>query len=205
MTADALNLLAEVRRSGGDVKLISGDRLKLIAPTKLMPELAKRVRAAKPMLLAALADTGRKGGNRQGGGGGVVNPRRNRATAQHLPAEPYSDRAIGTLAPDWYARHREALAYWSAFHAAGEATRLAWGELECRWHRLHGERVPEWQCAGCREPVGGMSALHLSDGNRVHCDRLDCLIRYGERWRGAASLALSAMCLEPPAGEDHPA
>jgi hypothetical protein len=56
MTADAVNLLAEIRRLGGDVKLVSCDKLKLVAPSALMPELIKRVRVAKPMLLAVLAD-----------------------------------------------------------------------------------------------------------------------------------------------------
>ena len=56
MMADAVNLLAEIRRLGGDVKLISCDKLRLVAPTALMPELAERVRAAKPMLVAVLLD-----------------------------------------------------------------------------------------------------------------------------------------------------
>jgi len=58
MTGDTANLLAEIRRSGGYVRLVGCDRLKLVAPPALLPELAERVRAAKPMLLAALADTG---------------------------------------------------------------------------------------------------------------------------------------------------
>jgi hypothetical protein len=56
MTADAVNLLAEIRRLGGDVKLVSCDKLKLVAPSALMPELTKRVRVAKPMLLAVLSN-----------------------------------------------------------------------------------------------------------------------------------------------------
>jgi hypothetical protein len=88
--------------------------------------------------------------------------------------------------------------------STAEAARLAWGELECRWHRLHGAHVLEWECAGCGEPIGGLSALHLSDGSRVHFDKIDCLIRYGARWRGAARCALVAMGLHPPAGEDVP-
>src|SRR5712691_8698193 len=103
---------------------------------------------------------------------------------------------------DWHARHREALSYWVALHPADEAARLAWGELECRWHRLHGEQVPEWQCAGCGEPIGGLAALDLGNGGRVHFDRLDCVIRYGQRWRGTATQALAAMGLHAPPGQD---
>lgn len=105
--------------------------------------------------------------------------------------------------PDWQARHREALSHWEALHSADEAARLAWGELQVRWHRLHGERLPEWQCAGCGEPIGGGEALMLSDGNRVHLDqahRFECLIAYGERWRDAATRALEKLGLKPLRG-----
>jgi hypothetical protein len=107
-------------------------------------------------------------------------------------------------APKWHARHREALAYWGALHPAGEAARLASGELQGRWHRLHGERVPEWQCAGCGGSIGEVEALALGDGNRVHLDdahRFECLIAYGGRWCGAATRALVKLGLKPPAGE----
>ncbi|MGH7111039.1 MAG: hypothetical protein ACREFK_11490 [Stellaceae bacterium] len=106
----------------------------------------------------------------------------------------------------WHHRHREALAHHRALHPADEAASLAWGEMQARWHRLCGERVAEWQCAGCREPIGGFDALPLGDGNRVHLgDRagLDCLLAYGPRWRGAASRALRAMGLHPPADDDE--
>ena len=200
MTADVANLLAEIRRSGGDVRLIGCDRLKLVAPTALLPELAERVRAAKPVLLATLAGASRKANPAQEGGGGVLNLRRNGATAQHLTADASWDRAV--LAPlDWRVRHREALAYWSAFHPAGEAARLAWGKIENHWHMRHGERVPHWQCAGCREPIGGLPALDLADGNRVHLDQargFDCLLSFGKRWRAEATTGLRALGLDPP-------
>ena len=37
MTADVANLLAEIRRSGGDVMLVGDDRLKLVAPKLFFP------------------------------------------------------------------------------------------------------------------------------------------------------------------------
>jgi hypothetical protein len=134
MTADAANLLAEIRRSGGDVTLVDCDRLKLVAPTALLPEFAEKVRAAKPMLLAVLADTCRIASAAREGGGGVLNPRRNSATPQRSTAASLSDRAIPTLAAGWLARHREALAHWGALHPAEEAAGQAWGELLSRWH-----------------------------------------------------------------------
>jgi hypothetical protein len=79
-----------------------------------------------------------------------------------------------------------------------EAKRLAWGDLENDWHHQHGKRCPSWQCAGCDAPIGGSQALNLPDGNRVHLEPIDCLIRFGKRWRGAAREALVASGLEPP-------
>ena len=149
MTADIVALLVEIRRSGGDVRLVGRNRLKLVAPTALLPVLVERVRAAKPMLLAALADPASQVNIAQESGGGVSNPRRNSAAVQHPTAASTSDRADPTPTIKWRARQREALAYWSVHHPAPEAARLAWGELECRWHWLYGERTPEWQCAGC--------------------------------------------------------
>jgi hypothetical protein len=113
---------------------------------------------------------------------------------EHKPA------LLATLASaiDWRARHREALAYWSAFHPVGEAARLAWGEMENHWHTQHGERVPHWQCAGCRKPIGGLEDLLLGDDNRVHLHKLDCLFAFGERWRGEATEGLRALGLDPP-------
>src|SRR6266478_5583403 len=48
------------------------------------------------------------------------------------------------------------------------AKRLAWSDLQNEWHTLHGRRWPAWQCAGCDEPISGLAALQLPDGNRVH-------------------------------------
>lgn len=106
--------------------------------------------------------------------------------------------AIFAERADWHHRHREALAYHCALYPKSEAAALAWSEMQNRWHRLHGERVSAWQCAGCGAPIGGREALTLSDGNGVHLDTLDCLLAYGRRWRGAATRALAAMGLQPP-------
>jgi hypothetical protein len=110
----------------------------------------------------------------------------------HRPA------VIAALAADWRARHRDALAHWSALRGVEQAAGLAWGELEDGWHRLHGCRTPESQCAGCGALIGGLPALTLPDGNRVHLDGLDCLLRFGERWRHEATTGLRALGLDPP-------
>lgn len=55
------------------------------------------------------------------------------------------------------------------------------------------------QCAGCDEPIGGLSALALADGNRIHFDEEnECLIRFGRRWHGDAIAGLRELGIEPP-------
>jgi len=54
LNALAVDILAAVHAAGGDVKLVSPYRLKLIAPTALPDDLIERVRAAKPDLLSLL-------------------------------------------------------------------------------------------------------------------------------------------------------
>lgn len=74
--------------------------------------------------------------------------------------------------------------------------------MQNRWHRLHGARGPRWQCAGCGEPVGGLPAIDLADGHRVHLDKLDCVLSFGERRRRQAAAGLRALGIEPPPGGD---
>ena len=130
-----------------------------------------------------------------------------RAGAQPVPAElvqrlrDAKTEVLATLAPAWWRRQfvvRTITRELGGLRPRSKAQWLAWGELECRWHRLYGEHVAECQCAGCGRPIGGVPSLDLQDGNRVHLDQLDCIIRYGERWRGAATLGLAAMGLKPP-------
>jgi hypothetical protein len=128
----------------------------------------------------------------------VRGPRRAEPTvrllAEHKPA------VMAALAADWRARHREA--HWGALHGTEEAARRAWGELEDRWHRLHGHRTLEWQCAGCGQVIGGLTALTLADGSRVHFDGLDCLLAFGKRWRSEAAAGLQALGIYPPTGSE---
>ena len=80
-----------------------------------------------------------------------------------------------------------------------EARRLAWGDLQNEWHARQGKRWPAWQCAGCETPIGGLDALDLPEGIRVHFEPIDCLVRFGKRWRAEADAALVAFGLEMPA------
>jgi len=48
------------------------------------------------------------------------------------------------------------------------------------------------------EVIGGIEALTLGDDNRAHLVTLDCLLRYGARWRAEATTGLRALGLDPP-------
>jgi hypothetical protein len=118
--------------------------------------------------------------------------RLHRAKAQVLavisPEARYWGQRFTALTFAWGAGKRD----WQA------AKRLAWGDLQNEWHKTHGRRWPQWQCAGCEKPIGGLDAVSLPDGNRVHFEPIDCLIDFGRRWRGDAHRALVGLGLEPP-------
>lgn len=133
----------------------------------------------------------------------VRGPKAAEPVVRQLAAHKPAIIAVLAEAVGWRARHDEALKHWRALHPPAEADALAWGEIEGRWHRLRGERAAHGLCAGCRKPIGAAAALDLSDGNRVHIDTLTCLIRHGARWRAAATKALAAMGLQPPAGSQQ--
>jgi hypothetical protein len=64
----------------------------------------------------------------------------------------------------------------------------------------HCEPAAAGICAGCQQPIGSDDVIVMIGGNRCH-DRAGhaCLIRHGERWRNAATAALIALSLQPPA------
>jgi hypothetical protein len=107
---------------------------------------------------------------------------------------------VETTAQNWgdLFKERAAIRQFDGARNRAEAERLAWNELQNRWHMEHGERVPPDLCAGCRRPIGDAEALDLIDRCRVHFKNSDCLIRHGERWRVAATRALLALGLRPP-------
>jgi hypothetical protein len=176
MTAVAMDVLASIRRHGGDVKVIAPDCLKVRAPMDLLPDFVRQVRAVKPELIAALSAI---------------------ASSSEL-----ADPAKAVPATDvhrWQRRFTAKTFQWLAGNRDWEgAKRLAWGDLQNEWHVKHGRRWPTWQCAGCDAPIGRLRALDLPDGNRVHFEPIDCLVMFGKRWRGAAIAALIELGLEPP-------
>jgi hypothetical protein len=113
---------------------------------------------------------------------------------------------VETEARPWRERFTALTFAWSAGKRNWETARhIAWGHLQNEWHDLHGRRWPTWQCAGCGKVIGGVAAIDLPDGNRVHFEPIQCLIRFGRRWRGDADAALIGLGLTPPdAGDEVP-
>jgi len=176
---DAVALLRRAQEVGLRVEPM-GDRLVVRGP-KRAEAVVELLAAHKAEVLAALAPASASKCTDQD------------AAVAATEAGRWRDR-LATRIVDWFQEDRG----WQ------EARRLAWGDVENEWHERHGQRWPSWQCAGCNAPLGGSQALNLPDGNRVHFEPIDCLIRFGKRWRGDASEALIAFGLGAPSlGEDQ--
>jgi hypothetical protein len=172
---DGLILLHRARDAGLAVAA-EGDKLVIRGP-KRAEAIARLLIEHKPEVMAAL-----------------------------VPAKAASEAEQDPAPASWRRQYLVRTINWelSGARSEGRARGIAWGELLVRWHRLHGTRIPRWQCAGCGEPIGGFSALALADGNRVHFRKLDCLLAFGERWRREATIGLKAFGLDPPAGRVPP-
>jgi len=167
---DGLTLLRRARDVGLTVAA-EGEKLVIRGPKRAEP-VARLLIRHKPQVMAAL-----------------------------VPAETASEAAEHRPDPAWWRRHYLVRTInWELFGARPQsrARVIAWGELLNEWHFRHGAQSPQWQCAGCNRPIGGLASVTLGDGNRVHLDRLDCLLRFGQRWRSEATAALRALKLDPP-------
>jgi len=180
VTAAAEQLLGCLAELGASVAP-DGDRLVVRAgPSGVPPALMARLRAAKPDLIAALAPV------------------------THAPRST----PVGAADAVWWRNYFEIRRiHWElgGKRARSEAQRLAFNDLVDEWRMRRDRRSPVWQCAGCDQPIGGLSALTLSDGNRVHFDEENaCLIQFGRRWHDDAVAGLRALGLEPPPGFEPP-
>jgi hypothetical protein len=169
--------LVRAATAAGAKLAVSGDKLSVTAPSPLAPELVQELRRSKVEILRLLATEAGRG---------------------HPPPANAA----------WWRRHFTIRTlHWglSARWTKDEAERLAYGELLDEWRKPQGRRWPVWQCAGCDEPIGGLSALLLADENRVHFDEeRECLIRFGGRAGGEAVAGLQALGIDPPPGFEAP-
>ncbi len=168
----AIDLLQAATAAGAKFT-VSRDRVIVSAPRPLAPELVEGLRRAKAEILRLLAD----------------DP--DADEGHRSPADAAWWRNYFTIRTI----HRQL----SGKRGRSGAQRLAFNDLVDEWRVQYGRRWPVWQCAGCDEPIGGLSALALADGNRIHFDEEnECLIRFGRRWHGDAIAGLRELGIEPP-------
>jgi hypothetical protein len=102
----------------------------------------------------------------------------------------------------WPERYRAAVARSSAQNGR-DAERREYGRMLNEWHATHGKRHDPSRCAGCGKHIVGSSRIVVFEKGVVHLggdNDLDCLIQYGETWRGEAKAGLSALGVFPPSG-----
>src|SRR5215472_3239959 len=117
---DGLTLLRRARDAGLAVAT-EGDKLVIRGP-KCAEEIARLLIEHKPEVMAALV------------------PIEFASDAEHDPAPAWWRRQYLVRTINWEL---------SGARSESQARGIAWGELADRWHRLHGSRTPQWQCAGC--------------------------------------------------------
>ena len=84
-----------------------------------------------------------------------------------------------------------------------DAKGLAFSDVILEWHLKYGARPDPRRCAGCGDELAAEAGLVLGDGARVHLDGVrgvNCVTAYGQKWRGAALIALGALGIDPPQG-----
>jgi hypothetical protein len=99
---------------------------------------------AKPSLVADVAE------NRGGA-----------APGEQKHALSASIKSYTPTAEDWRDLYEEraAIREFDGHYSRAEAERLAWGEVENRWHAEHGECLPRGTCAGARRAMGGAKIM----------------------------------------------
>jgi hypothetical protein len=88
-------------------------------------------------------------------------------------------------------------------HPRGIAEGLAFSDLVLEWHLRYGARPDPGRCSGCGDEMAPGAGLILCDGARVHLDGdrgVNCVTAYGQKWRGAAVVALRTLRIDPPQG-----
>jgi hypothetical protein len=127
-----------------------------------------------------------------------------REAAERLAWDEVNAGPIGDTPQAWRAWMNYRIQAWMARRLSrSEAMHSVWAEAECIWHCRNGAAPNPDRCAGCGEWMLDGPGIRLPDGAVVHFgnpDRFNCLLLYGQEWRGAASAALLALELKRPAG-----
>jgi hypothetical protein len=126
--------------------------------------------------------------------GNLSNPQKEQcATSVDAAADPVWWRALF--------EQRAALRQLNGGRLREEAEVVAFSDTILEWHHRSGARPDSRRCSGCGDELRGGADLALCDGARVHLDAVhgvNCIITYGQKWRGAAVTALRTLGLDPP-------
>jgi hypothetical protein len=177
---DAVTLLRRAHDAGLRIKA-AGDQL-LVQGPKRAEQLVRLLAEHKAEVIAAL-------------------------TATHGPAGPASGELPAAEAGYWrdFFEERAAHREFDGGYSQADAERLAFGEMILEWHRQHGVPPEPECCAGYGDEFPSEGGLALCDGARVHFDGVrgvDCIVKYGKKWRGPAVAALRVLGFEAPQGFD---
>jgi hypothetical protein len=125
-----------------------------------------------------------------------------RTTAERLAWAEVNAGPVDTTLAAWRTWMNCRIPVWLARGLSqAEALRSVWAEAEYLWYCRHGAAPNPNRCAGCGEWMLDGPGIRFKGGAVVHFgnpDRLDCLILYGQEWRGAASAGLVALGLKRP-------
>jgi hypothetical protein len=166
--------LLQIATAAGAKFMVTGDRVRVMAPRPLPRDLVEELRREKPALIQLLS-----------------------ADAELFPA------AEPAFATDWLDLFKQRRSSWEldGQRSQAEAAVLAYGDCIWRWHRQHHKPQRMSGCAACGEPLTAGDAFDIDDRVQVHFDRgFSCIRRYGIAWRSKAVAGLRTVGVEPPPG-----
>jgi len=108
--------------------------------------------------------------------------------------------------PIWwrtFIEQRAAIRQLNSGRPRDEAEMLAFSDTVLEWHHRCGAHCDPRRCPACGDEFRGEEGLILCDGARVHLGGargVNCLIAYGQKWRGAALTGLRVLGVSPSEG-----
>ena len=102
----------------------------------------------------------------------------------------------------WPERYRAALVRYPTMDGR-QAERRAYGTLLNEWASERGTKHDPANCAGCGKKIDSSPLVEVFEKAVVHLGGnygVECVIQYGEKWRGEAQRGLEAVGVKAPSG-----